>query len=121
MPTVLHYGSVKRPTYSKFLTVLTLARMQRLILLPWLRTLPNHPQSVKMTNFLPLICRLVISRLLYLFYMPPFKLVRILLQHFRSLRNSTPKLLPSILKRRSELCNMSEARLTTASPTVTAV
>ena len=120
MLTILSCDSVKKSTYSKFLIILTLMCMQRLILLSWLRTLLNHSQFMKMMNFLSLICRLAISRLLDLFYMSSFKLVQILLQHFQSLCNSTSKLLSFILKYRSELCNMSETHLTTTSSTVTA-
>ena len=117
MLTVLSCNSVKKSTYSKFLIILMLAHMQRLILLSWSRTLSNHSQFMKMTNFLSLICRLIISRLLNLFYMSSFKLVWILLQHFQSLCNSTSKLLSFISKHRSELYNMSETHLTTASST----
>ena len=121
MLTVLFCDSVKRSTYSKFLTVLMLTCMQRLILLSWLRTLLNHLQSEKMMNFLSLICKLTISRLLNLFYMLSFKLVQILLQHFQNLCNSTSKLFSFISKHRSELYNMSETCLTMTLSTVTAV
>ena len=120
MLTVLFCSSVKKSTYSKFLTVLMLMCMQRLILLSWSRTLSNHSQFMKMMNFLSLICRLIISRLLNLFYMSSFKLVWILLQHFQNLHNSMLKLLSFILKHRSELCNMSETCLIMISSTVTA-
>ena len=118
MLIILFCNSVKKSTYSKFLTVLMLTHMQKLILLSWLRTLSNHLQFMKMMNFLSLICRLIISRLLNLFYMLSFKLIWILLQHFQNLCNSTSKLLSFILKHRSELYNMSETCLTTTSSTL---